>query len=71
MEYNDNDYKLYKKMYLKLFNAVTNALEEKDINIKDNILRKAQQDCVEIYINNDQLFVKFARITCEANFTTK
>jgi hypothetical protein len=53
MDYNDNDYKLYKKMYLKLFNAVTNALEEKDINIKDSILRKAQQDCEEIYINND------------------
>lgn len=53
MKYNDDESELYKKMYLRLFNAVTDALEETDVNIKDGILRKAQQDCEEIYINND------------------
>ncbi len=53
MDYNDNDYKLYKKMYLKIFKAVTDALQEKDAVNKDSILRKAQQECEEIYINNN------------------
>jgi hypothetical protein len=53
LRYNDDECKLYKKMYLRLFNAVTDALEETDVNIKDSILRKAQQVCEEIYINND------------------
>lgn len=53
LKYNDDESELYKKMYLRLFNAVTDALEETDVNIKDGILRKAQQDCEEIYINND------------------
>ena len=43
----------YKKMYLKLFNAVTDALEEKDRKKSDEILKKAQCDCKEIYIDEE------------------
>ena len=35
----------YKKMYLQLFNAVTDSIE---------ILTKAQQDCEELYISDDE-----------------
>ena len=44
----------FKKMYLKLFNAVTDELEEKDREKSDEILKKAQCDCEEIYIEEDQ-----------------
>lgn len=53
MEYMNKEYELYKKMYLKLFNAVTDAIEEMDYDKKNYILRKAQQDCEEIYIGNE------------------
>ena len=43
----------YKKMYLQLFNAVTDALEEKDRVKSDEILKKAQCDCEEIYIEEE------------------
>lgn len=43
----------FKKMYLKLFNAVTDALEETDKAKSDEILKKAQCDCEEIYIEED------------------
>lgn len=48
----------YKKMYLKLFNAVTDALEEKDREKSDEILKKAQCDCEEIYIEEEQRKVR-------------
>ena len=35
----------YQKMYLRLFNAVTDSIE---------ILTKAQQDCEEFYISDDE-----------------
>ncbi len=35
----------YKKMYLRLFRAVTDSIE---------ILTKAQQDCEEIYISDEE-----------------
>lgn len=35
----------YKKMYLRLFHAVTDSIE---------ILTKAQQDCEELYISDDE-----------------
>ena len=44
----------FKKMYLKLFNAVTDALEEKDREKSYEILKKAQCNCEEIYIEEDQ-----------------
>ena len=46
---------IYKKMYLRLFNAVTDALEA--IQNKEDaaaVLIKAQQDCEEMYINADE-----------------
>ena len=43
----------FKKMYLKLFNAVTDALEEKDRDKSNENLKKAQCDCEEIYIEED------------------
>lgn len=42
---------MYKKMYLKLFNAITDALEETDINKMRNILMNAQLETEEIYIS--------------------
>ena len=39
----------FKKMYLKLFNAVTDALEEKDREKSDEILKKAQCDCEDFF----------------------
>lgn len=44
---------LYKKMYFKLFNKVTDAIEVcKDDNVKA-ILIKAQQETEEMYISQD------------------
>ncbi len=46
---------VYKEMYLKLFNAVTDALAEIDENFNIvnavHILKKAQFDCEEIYLS--------------------
>ncbi len=36
-----NDYMLYKKMYYKLFIAVTDALNESNALSKENILKKS------------------------------
>lgn len=47
---------LYKKLYLHLFNAVTDALERMnrlDYASAEYILKKAQQDCEEIYISEE------------------
>lgn len=43
----------FKKMYLKMFNAVTDALEERDREKSDEILKKAQCECEEIYIEEE------------------
>ena len=50
----------YEKMYFKLFNAITDALqllEEKDIGRAAFILAKAQYDAEEEYISAEQKFV--------------
>ena len=47
---------LYKKMYLQLFNRVTDALtalERQDADRAANILYTAQQTCEQLYIDND------------------
>lgn len=47
---------LYKKMYLQLFNRVTDALtalEGQDADRAANILYTAQQTCEQLYIDND------------------
>ena len=43
----------YKQMYLKLFNAVTDAIEQmeqKNYGIAENLLKNAQSECEEIFI---------------------
>ena len=47
---------LYKKMYLQLFNRVTDALtalERQDADRAANILYTAQKTCEQLYIDND------------------
>ena len=44
----------YKKMYLRLFNEVTDALEKLD-GISEN-LKRAQQDCEDIFIETSPYF---------------
>ena len=45
---------LYKKMYLHLFNAVTDTLEENNIEEIKRTLIKAQQETEEIYISSSE-----------------
>ena len=45
---------MYKRMYLLLFNAITKALKEKDINKIRTILMKAQCDAEEICMQSDE-----------------
>ena len=42
---------MYQKMYYHLFNAVTDSLEENDVDIIKSLLIKAQQETEEIYIS--------------------
>lgn len=44
---------LYKKMYLHLFNAVTDAIKAKSIDEKNNLLIVAQCETEEIFIHAD------------------
>ena len=48
---------LYKKLYLKLFNAVTDAIalveEGRPMTAKDMLI-SAQQDCEELYIRQEE-----------------
>lgn len=45
---------MYKEMYITLFNAITDALEESDVNYIKNILKDAQIKSEEICINSDE-----------------
>ncbi len=45
---------LYKKMYYHLFNAVTDALEENNIEEIKRTLIKAQQETEEMYISSEE-----------------
>ncbi len=45
---------MYKKMYLILFNAITDALNCESKMQADEILRNAQINAEEIYIEGDQ-----------------
>ena len=42
---------MYQKMYYRLFNAVTDSLEENDVDIIKSLLIKAQQETEEMYIS--------------------
>lgn len=47
---------MYKEMYLLLFNSITHALQENDIEALKSILRKAQINAEEICLNsNDEI----------------
>ncbi len=45
--------KLYKQMYLHLFNVVTTALEVENIDEIKEILKQGQIDTEEMYINGN------------------
>ena len=45
---------MYKKMYLLLFNAITDALETNDFSKAEIILKQAQIDAEEIYISQNE-----------------
>lgn len=47
---------MYRKMYTRLFNAVTDALEEmerQNFGAAHQLLVEAQQDCEEIYLDGE------------------
>ncbi len=41
-------------MYFRLFNTITDALEEKDINAVKELLRNGQIETEEMYINGNE-----------------
>ena len=45
---------VYKKMYLSLFNSITDALEEPDIEKMKQILTQAQIDTEDMYIESNE-----------------
>ena len=45
---------MYKKMYLLLFNAITDALQKSNADEIKAILKQAQIDTEEICINSDE-----------------
>ncbi len=42
---------IYKKMYLRLFNSITDVLEVNDIDVIKEKLKEAQIEAEEIYIS--------------------
>lgn len=45
---------IYRKAYLLLFNAITDALREKDSAAMRFILLRAQQQAEELFLENDK-----------------
>ena len=48
---------MYKKMYVHLFNAITDALayiEEQNFGIARELLMEAQRECEQIYMEESQ-----------------
>ncbi len=45
---------MFKKMYLYLFNVITDALKEDDIETLKRILIKGQQMAEDMYIDGDE-----------------
>ena len=45
---------MYKKMYITLFNAISDALNETDVNNIKDILKQARIKSEEICINSDE-----------------
>ena len=51
----------YKKMYLSLFNSITdslNALERLNFGQAADILRQAQSDCEELYVEDAEELIE-------------
>ena len=46
---------LYKRMYYRLFNRVTDAINSKTKEETDIILKNAQQEAEEMYMNSENL----------------
>lgn len=46
--------KMYKKMYLLLFNTITTVLKEDDVDKIKEILKQAQIEAEEICISSDE-----------------
>jgi len=49
---------IYRKAYLLLFNAITSALEEKDIHSIKFLLMRAQQEAEELFMSEDMAHSK-------------
>ena len=45
---------VYKKMYYRLFNKVTDAIESETKEISDEILKQAQIETEEMYMNYEE-----------------
>ena len=45
---------MFKKMYFRLFNIITDALEENDIEKMREILKNGQIETEEMHINGDE-----------------
>lgn len=45
---------MYKKMYFRLFNTITDALEENDIEKMREIFKNGQIETEEMYINGEE-----------------
>ena len=46
----ESEFNIYKKMYYRLFNRVTDAMESETKEISDNILRRAQMEAEDMYL---------------------
>ena len=45
---------IYKKMYYRLFNKVTDAIESESKKLSDEILKQAQRETEEMYISSEE-----------------
>ncbi len=45
---------MYKEMYFHLFNVITDALEENNINVLKEILKQGQIETEELYIEGNE-----------------
>ncbi len=50
----ENENELYKKMYYRLFNSVTDALEKDSLSEIKFLLKKAQVETNEMYIKDGE-----------------
>lgn len=53
---------MYKKLYYRLFNTITDALNESDIKKLKEILRNGQLETEEIFMNEESTYEKTVSI---------